>query len=131
LAFPGTYNFNYYKGDTFEFRVYPLNTAEEGGSFDLSGYASPQDVNFYISTARGSAGLSDQIECYAEIPAASGGGTSDHILCVIRPADGNQLTAGVSYVYDVEITKSGTDYPLTYTLLTGNITVTDQVYGAA
>lgn len=125
MAFPGTYNFNYYKGDTFEFRVRPLN-ADTNTPFDLSGYQSPQDVNFYISTTRGTAGVSDQVECYAVIP-----DNSDYILCVIRPADGNQLTAGTSYVYDVEITKSGSNYPFTYTLLTGNITVTDQVYGAA
>lgn len=124
MAFPGTYNFNYYKGDTFEFRVYPKDA--NGAEFDLSGYSSPQDVNFYVSTARGSAGANDQIECYSEIPNGE-----NYVLCVIRPADGNQFSAGTTYVYDVEITKSGSDYPFTYTLLTGNITVTDQVYGAS
>ena len=124
MAFPGTYNFNYYRGDTFEFRVYPKDA--NGADFDLSGYASPQDVNFYISTSRGTSGVSDQIECFAEIPSGE-----NFVLCVIRPADGSQLTPGTGYVYDVEITKSGTDYPFTYTLLTGNISVTDQVYGAS
>lgn len=123
MAFPGNYNFSYYKGDTFEFRVFPKDS--NGDDFDLSGYSSPQDVNFYISTSRGSAGAGDQIECFAEIPDGT-----NYVLCAIRPADGSQLNAGTNYVYDVEITKSGTDYPLTYTLLTGTITVTDQVYGA-
>ncbi len=36
MAFPGTYNINYYKGDTYQFRIYPKDTA--GYPFDLSVY---------------------------------------------------------------------------------------------
>lgn len=119
MAFPGTYNFNYYKADTYEFRVYPKNSS--GAAFDLTGFTPA----FTISTSRGSAGAANQVQALASIPAGE-----DYVLCVIRPADGAQLAAGTSYVYDVEITKSGSTYPFTYTILTGNITVTDQVTGA-
>lgn len=120
MAFPGTYNFNYYKGDTYEFRVYPKDSS--GAAFDLATFTS----SFTVSTARGATGVPNQVQAYSEIPAGQ-----DYVLCVIRPADGAQLTAGTSYVYDLEITKSGASYPFTYTIVTGNITVTDQVTGAS
>lgn len=37
------------------------------------------------------------------------------------------MTAGTSYVYDVEIARTSATYDFIYTLLTGNITVTEQV----
>jgi hypothetical protein len=120
MAFPGTLNFSYYKGDTYEFKVYPKNV--NGSTFDLSTYTS---VGFTISTARGSAGLANQIECSAEIS-----DTDDYVLCTIKPADSVDLVAGVSYVYDVEISKTVSAAPVVYTLLTGSIEVTDQVTGA-
>ncbi len=119
MAFPGTYNFNYYKADTYEFRVYPKDSS--GASFDLTGFTPA----FTISTSRGATGVSNQVQALATVPAGQ-----DYVLCVVRPADGAQLTSGTSYVYDVEITKSGVSYPFTYTLITGNISVTDQVTGA-
>ena len=120
MAFPGTYNISYYKGDTYEFRVYPKDSS--GAVFDLTDYGS---ASFTISTARGTAGVADQINAYAIISS-----DKTYILCAIRPADGASLAAGTSYVYDLEISKSSTPYPYTYTLMTGNISVTDQVTGA-
>jgi hypothetical protein len=120
MAFPGTYNFNYYKGDTYEFRVYPKDSS--GAVFDLESFDT---FNFTISNTRGSAGLENQIEAFAEVSE-----DFSFILCALRPADGNALTAGSQYVYDVEIAKSNAPYDLVYTLLTGNITITDQVTGA-
>jgi len=119
MTFPGTYNFSYYKGDTLEFRVYPKDST--GSAFDLTGYDSATSPIFTIATSRGS---ESTISAYAEIV---GSGTSAYILCTIRPEDGDQLTPGTSYVYDVEINKTGDEYDLIYTLLTGNISVTDQV----
>jgi hypothetical protein len=40
------------------------------------------------------------------------------------------LTPTFNYVYDVEINKAGTPYNIVRTLLTGSISVTDQVSGA-
>ena len=123
MAFPGNFNISYYKGDTYEFRVYPKDST--GAAFDLTNYTN-QNIKFTISDKRGTAGIPNQIECFAQKSL-----DGSHILCSIRPADGEELTAGVQYVYDVEIkaTQPGS-YDLVYTLLTGNISVTDQVSGA-
>jgi len=129
MAFPGTYNINYYKGDTYEFNVYPKNN--DGTGFDLTSFAGPdldQDTSgtqtaiFKFSTVRGTAGEANQHQCYATIS-----DNKTYIKCAIRPADGALMTAGTSYVYDIQVQKSGTPYPIVYTLLTGTITVTDQV----
>ena len=120
MAFPGTYNFSYYKGDTLEFKIFPKDSS--GATFDLEDYVNENSPLFTISTARGAAGLADQIACFAEISA-----DFTHIVCTIRPEDGEQLTAGQQYVYDVEISKPSSPYNVINTLLTGNISVTDQV----
>ena len=123
MSFPGTFNISYYKGDTYEFRVYPKDST--GAAFDLTNYAD-EDISFTISDKRGSAGVATQVECFAE---KSSDGS--HILCAIRPTDAADLTAGTQYVYDVEInTTQISSYDLVYTLLTGNISITDQVTGA-
>ncbi len=112
MAFPGTYNFNYYRGDTYEFKVYPRTA--DGASFSLSGYQAA----FRISTVRGS---TSQTIGYAEIS-----GDNTHITCAITPD--MTLQAGSTLVYDVEIRKQqDTPYSLVYTLLTGTITITEQV----
>jgi hypothetical protein len=121
MAFPGTYDFSYYKGDTLEFRVFPKDAS--GNIFDLSSFSN---AKFTFSTARGSAGVSSQVEAYAQI--ASDG---SHVLCAIRPANGATMDATRTYVYDVEISKTASPYPFVYTLLTGSITVKDQIAGAS
>lgn len=120
MAFPGTYNISYYKGDTLEFRVYPKDSS--GAAFDLTDYDNESGPLFTISTARGEDGIANQISAYAEIS-----DDKTHILCVIRPEDGAELQAGTQYVYDVEISKIGTTYNIVNTLLTGTIAVTEQV----
>jgi hypothetical protein len=123
MAFPGNFNISYYKGDTYEFRVYPKDTT--GAAFDLTNYSN-DDIRFVISDKRGAAGVPNQVECFSQKSL-----DGSHILCAIRPTDGSQLSAGTQYVYDVEIgTTQISSYDLVYTLLTGNISVTDQVTGA-
>jgi hypothetical protein len=126
MAFPGTFNFSYYKGDTYEFKIYPKDAA--GNVFDLSDFTTPS--RFVISTSRGTAGLANQVEAFSEISE-----NGDFILCTIRPADGSSLSANTRYVYDVQVSKPqnvglGDQYPISYTLLTGTVTVTDQIAGA-
>jgi hypothetical protein len=112
VAFPGTYNFNYYRGDTYEFKVYPRTA--DGASFSLSGFLGA----FRISTVRGS---TSQTIGYAEIS-----GDNTHISCAITPD--MTLPAGATLVYDVEIRKQqDTPYSLVYTLLTGTISITEQI----
>jgi hypothetical protein len=122
MAFPGTYNFSYYKGDTLEFTVYPKDSS--GAPFDLENFVEDGSPAFTIATARGEAGAEDQISCFAEISA-----DFTNILCVIRPEDGEQLVAGQQYVYDIQISqdRGGDPYDIVYTILTGNINVTEQV----
>jgi hypothetical protein len=123
MAFPGTYNISYYRGDTYEFKIYPKDAS--GAAFPLTGYDLSEGVKFTISSDRGNAGIDDQIEGYAAISA-----DRTHITCAIRPENGNLLTPTFNYVYDVEISKTGTPYNIVRTLLTGGISVTDQVSGA-
>ena len=115
MAFPGTYNFSYYKGDTAEFVIRPKNA--NGSNFDLAGYTA----DFFIASSRGD-NPTFRVEGQAVVNSAS-----DIVTCTILPGVGNTLNAG-TYVYDVEITSGPT---VVYTLLTGNITVTEQVTGAA
>lgn len=119
MAFPGELNINYYKGDTYEFNVYPKLAG--GSAMDLTGYA----VQFKIAESRGSTTL---IEAYANIPVLVDSETfPNYVKCAITPATGAQLDPTKTYYYDVEINKSSTPYPYVYTLLTGTISITDQV----
>ena len=152
MAFPATYDFNYYKGDTFEFRIYPKKN--DGTVFNLGQYVAPTNfanepdyvndssapydsAQFTIASARGTSQIINgvatpvtPIKCFARIS-----DDNTYVLCAIRPTDAAGLSAGTEYVYDVEVKKpaglpgSG-QYELVQTLLTGSITVTDQVTGA-
>jgi hypothetical protein len=113
MAFPGSYNFNYYRGDTAQFVIRPKNA--NGSAFDLTGYTS----QFFIANQRGSAAT--QYEAQAVVNAAT-----DIVTCTILPGVGRQLAPG-TYVYDVQITSGAA---VIYTLLTGSITVTDDITGA-
>jgi len=113
MAFPGTYNFSYYRGDTFEFIVRPKDAA--GDAFDLTGYSA----DFTIADARGTG--STQYTGTATV------NTADNIVtCTIPAATGRNLDTASSWVYDVQIN----DGNVIYTILTGSITVTDDITGA-
>ena len=115
MAFPGTYNFNYYRGDTNEFVVRPKNS--DGSAYDLAAYVG--SASYTVANKRGTGAT--QISAQAVVS-----GTTDIITCTILPATGRNLTAG-TYVYDVQIV-DGPDK--VFTLLTGTITVTDDITGA-
>ena len=115
MAFPGTYNFNYYRGDTHEFVISPKNS--DGTTFQLDSYAG--NGAYTIATARGTAGVKTTAQAIINT-------TNDTIVCTILPAVGRTLAAG-TYVYDVQINSSATNI---VTLLTGSITVTDDITGA-
>lgn len=123
MAFPATFNFNYYKGDIFEFSIRPKYS--DGSVFDLTGYDLLNGARFIMSTSRGPAGYTSRVQGVAKI---SDDRTT--ILCTITPQAGITLNTAYSYVYDVDISKTvlGKDY--VYTLLTGSISITDQVSGA-
>jgi hypothetical protein len=113
MAFPATYNINYYRGDTYDFIINPKDP--NGQPFDLTNFDS---ALFVISTDRGDAGIS----------VGSGSATidlaNDRIICEIVSSLGSQLS-GSSYVYDVEIIDNSSS--TVYTLLTGTISVTQDI----
>ena len=115
MAFPGTYNFNYYKGDTNEFVINPKTS--NGGAFDLTGYSA----EYFIATSRGD-NPTYSVEAQSVVDTGN-----DTVTCTILPGVGGTLDAG-TYVYDVQIQNGAS---LVFTLLTGTITVTEQVTGAA
>lgn len=116
MAFPGNYNISYYEGDTYEFKIRPKTS--DGSEFDLTGYSAV----FTIATARGAGAT--QYPCTAEI-------SGNTVNCVILPGQGRQLTAGTTYYYDVQVSKTTTAGVLiVYTLLTGSVSVTADISGA-
>ena len=119
MAFPGTYNFSYYAGDTFEFFIYPKNSI--GNVFDNLGNYTPK---FTIATSRGN--LEDVVLASSASTqlAATIDATNTYISCVIKP-DGGRDLAGQSYLYDVEIEHNSNGK--VHTLLTGTISVTQDI----
>ena len=113
MAFPGTYNFNYYRGDTFSFIVRPKDS--NGDPWNLTGYTAA----FTIANKRGTGAT--QYSGTAVI------NTVDNIVtCTISATTGRNLVTTNSWVYDVQITSGST----IYTLITGTITSTDDITGA-
>lgn len=115
MAFPATYNFNYYRGDSYEFVIYPKNA--NGTAFDLTGYNSNL---FTVATGRGTTGTA------IGTGVVTTGSTS--LTCKITPTLGDLMSAA-NYVYDVQI--HNTSASTKYTLLTGAITVVQDVTGRA
>jgi hypothetical protein len=113
MAFPGTFNFSYYRGDTNQFVVRPKNA--NGSALDLTGYTA----QFIIANRRGSTGT--QYEAQAVVDTVN-----DLVTCTILPGVGRQLSAG-TFVYDIQITTGAANI---VTILTGSITVTDDITGA-
>jgi len=112
MAFPGTYNFSYYRGDTNQFVIRPKNS--NGSAFELTGYTA----QFVVATSRGSSGTQYPMTAVVNE-------STDIVTCTIEPENGRDLAPG-TFVYDVQIT-NGLQI---YTILTGTITVTDDITGA-
>jgi len=123
MAFPAVFNISYYRGDTYEFRIYPKDAS--GNQFPLVGYDPIAGVKFTLSTERGADGISEQLQGYARI---STDGT--YVDCAILPLNGIAMDSSLNYVYDVQVFKAGTPYDVVTTLLTGTISVTEQITGA-
>lgn len=114
MAFPNTYNINYYEGDTYEFNISPKNS--DGSVYNLTGFLP----TFTIASSRGPS------PDFSISATAAKNNTGTTIECSITPTVGRQLVEGTQYVYDVQIASSSK----TFTLLTGTITVTADVTGA-
>ena len=122
MAFPGELNINYYKGDTHEFKVYPQKT--DGSTFYLTDYSNS---TFTIATERGSSPTTNTLMPEGRV-FGSAKIFSDHILCAITPENGAQMDPALTYEYDIQVYAQGADtYDKVFTLLTGSISVTDDV----
>jgi hypothetical protein len=119
MAFPGELNINYYKGDTYEFKIYPQKT--DGSIFTLNDYSN---ATFTIAESRGpESPTNPHIFGSAEIQ-----GSGTYILCAITPDNGADMDPLKTYVYDVQIYAPGSGtYNKVFTLLTGSISVTGDV----
>jgi hypothetical protein len=117
MAFPGTFNISYYKGDTYEFNVYPKDSS--GNPFDLTTYTG---ARFTMALARGAAGSTGQISGYAEIST-----DKKFVKCAITPVNAATMDDTKQYVYDVQISKDANPYDFVFTILTGNISITKEV----
>lgn len=137
MAFPGTYNFDYYRGDTFQFVISPKTAT--GAAMNLTSYvkttAPTRDAEFTIASSRGDSPtlrlsniLAGEYNATNAKLSATINTTNNTITCTIKPGGGRDLVGGTTYYYDVEI-YNGAD--LRYTLLTGTITVEDDITGAA
>lgn len=113
MAFPGTYNFNYYRGDTFSFIIKPKDG--NGDPYPLAGFSALMK----IADKRGSGAV--QKSATATINAVD-----NIVTCTIPPSIGRELTTANAWVYDVQIS----DGSSIFTLLNGTITVTDDITGA-
>jgi len=116
MPFPKTFDFNYYKGDTFQFNVELKNS--DGTDFLISGY---ETFAFKLANQRGSGGTQVSALAVKHEPAT--------VACTITSTVGRTLSAG-QYVYDVQITDTTPTPNIIYTILTGSITVTDDITGA-
>jgi len=116
MPFPATYDFNYYRGDTYEFDAVLKNS--DGTDFDLSLY---ETVEFKIGTQRGSGGTKTTCLATKVLPST--------VRCTITSTVGRGLAAG-QYYYDVQITDTTPDPDTIYTVLTGTITIIDDIIGA-
>jgi hypothetical protein len=125
MAFPGTYNFDYYRGDSYFFTITPKSST--GATFSLDAFATAGAI-FSIASSRG-ANATTAIDSVSDASKLSAviNTTTDIITCTIKPDARVDLVGGTTYYYDVEIYNGST---LRYTLLTGEITVTDDVTGA-
>jgi hypothetical protein len=112
MAFPSTYNITYYRGDSYDFVIYPKDS--NGDSFNMDGYSSL----FTIATTRGPNGIPVG-QAISNIDNDEGS-----ISCRIPIEIGQDLGLS-SYVYDVEIRNSSAS--TVYTILTGTISVTQDV----
>lgn len=117
MAFPATRNFDYYRGDTYEFDVVLKNS--DGTDFDLSIF---ETLAFTIGTQRGSGGTKTTALATKILPSS--------VRCTITSSVGRGLAAG-QYVYDVQITDTGTTPSTINTVLTGIMNVVDDITGAS
>jgi hypothetical protein len=120
MAFPGTYNINYYEGDTYEFIIYPKTA--NGAVYSLENQTALFKIANYVGPSP-----TFSASAFAEIAPPDENGKYSYITCKILPSIGRTLVAGTTYYYDVQISNGVENV---HTLLKGTISVTADVTGA-
>lgn len=120
MAFPGKYDISYYKGDTFEFRIYPKDSSGNAFQFDTF-----TQFRFTMSNVLGDTAPVGVTK--VEIDGFARNYNNQYILCAITPDNGAEMVAGQTYYYDVEIGRIASPYDQIYTLLHGTVSVSEQV----
>jgi len=114
MAFPATYNINYFSGDLFQIGIVPKTAAG-----DLYGITSgTYDGYFRISTERNGAAS-------ATVDGEISIGTN-LVTFSITPDVSDNLTPGTTYYYDVTV-QNKTNSDQTFTLLTGAISISPRI----
>jgi hypothetical protein len=112
MAFPATFNINYYRGDSYSFILNPKNS--DGTPFNLATYTGELQV-------KATRDPEANVLIFGNVSIDSP--ITGSITCTIDPEDGRTLAAG-NYVYDLEITNAS---GRVFTLVTGRFTVTNDV----
>ena len=94
MAFPGTFNFNYYRGDTNQFVIRPKTA--NGAAFDLTGYTASAQMRKYSGSSTFTTFTSS-----ISVP-----NTLGKIIISLTSNQTVDLKPG-RYVYDVVITRDG------------------------
>lgn len=115
MAFPATYNINYYKGDTYEFLIKPKNSS--GNDFVVTDVL--YSVAFKLAPTRGGPS-GETISGEATIL------SENSVLCSITPSVSALLDSTKTYAYDVRITNLS-DSDIVYTLINGSINIVEGV----
>lgn len=114
MAFPATYNINYFSGDLFQAGIVPKTAAG-----DLYGITSgTYDGYFRISTVRNGAAS-------ATVDGEISIGTN-LVTFSITPDVSANLVPGTTYYYDVTV-QNKTDSDQTFTLLVGSISINPRI----
>lgn len=127
MAFPATFNIDYYKGDTYEMIVYPKNS--DGSSWNLSGYILEMAISDQLGKSTTRFQALGTVAAFS-IPNPPTGLATDiwGIKCTIFPSVGVGLIPGEVYYYDVTIKKTVNNQEYVYTIVKGTISVSDGVF---
>lgn len=119
MAFPSTYNIQYYKGDIYQFVIRPKIST--GDPFPIDD--TTHNAFFRISTARGGP-VANTKNAQAVIE-------NGNVIATIIPSLGSTLSDTTPYFYDVSVQAKPPNSDQIYTLLTGTLTVTQDITGTS
>jgi hypothetical protein len=119
MSFPATFNIQYYKGDIYQFVIRPKQS--NGDPFPIDD--TTHNAFFRIAPSRGgSIGNTRTASAIIE---------EGNIVATILPSVGNALTATTPYFYDISVQGKPPNSDQVYTIVTGSLTVTQDITGTS